>query len=324
MNKGYVINTDVFYQTKKGAWPDVDDDMYTGWEEGVDNAVIYKTRAAAQSEIDKAAKAGRIDPRNYDVEEVEMLPGDKYSESGETMNISQRTLNLVSELSTEEGNQSYSGFKIKTYQDDGKWYADTYSKNGDLEGTVGPVNSEDKAVSMSKKEIDNLLKSQEQEEDTDLVKSVQKLWAAGKSLAEIEKSLGVKIEVEGGISDQHKNIMDGKFTVSQGEGKAIAWDVFLDGKLIDTVFSDETDAAAMKKSLVDHDNYDSNIEVKVAEDANLDKVYAEILKDFDELTKKVKAYVDGIPGRRSSKNIDDMIGNVADSLEKFAQDYRNL
>lgn len=47
------------------------------------------------------------------------------------------------------------------------------------------------------------------------------------------------------------------------EGTKFAYDVFKDGKKIDTVFqtSDE-DVADVKKSLVDHDGYDGDIVVK--------------------------------------------------------------
>ncbi len=41
-----------------------------------------------------------------------------------------------------------------------------------------------------------------------------------------------------------------------------AWDVFLNGKKIDTVFDMETDPAEVKKSLVNHDGYDPEIVVK--------------------------------------------------------------
>ena len=44
----------------------------------------------------------------------------------------------------------------------------------------------------------------------------------------------------------------------------IAWDVYLDGRKIDTVFDQETDAVEVKRSLVDHDGYDPNITVKKA------------------------------------------------------------
>ena len=44
--------------------------------------------------------------------------------------------------------------------------------------------------------------------------------------------------------------------------KIIAWDVHLNGKLIDTVFAQEEDAEEVKWSLINHDNYDPNIEVK--------------------------------------------------------------
>jgi hypothetical protein len=50
-------------------------------------------------------------------------------------------------------------------------------------------------------------------------------------------------------------------------GKKIhqAWNVYLHGKLIDTVFNDPRDTREeVKKSLVNHDGYDSEIIVKKA------------------------------------------------------------
>jgi hypothetical protein len=44
-----------------------------------------------------------------------------------------------------------------------------------------------------------------------------------------------------------------------------AYDVYLNGELIDTVFqSDPSDAEEVKKSLINHDGYDSGIVVKKA------------------------------------------------------------
>ena len=42
------------------------------------------------------------------------------------------------------------------------------------------------------------------------------------------------------------------------------FDVYLDNKLIDTVFDQETDPNEVKRALIDHDNYDPNISVKEA------------------------------------------------------------
>lgn len=42
-----------------------------------------------------------------------------------------------------------------------------------------------------------------------------------------------------------------------------AFDVYKDGKKIDTIFSTETDAADIKKSLIDKDGYDPSITVKL-------------------------------------------------------------
>lgn len=44
-----------------------------------------------------------------------------------------------------------------------------------------------------------------------------------------------------------------------------AFDVYKNGKLIDTVFYNYDDAEEVKKSLIDHDGYDSDIKVKVSE-----------------------------------------------------------
>ena len=46
-----------------------------------------------------------------------------------------------------------------------------------------------------------------------------------------------------------------------------AWDVILEGEIIDTVFyNNDCDADYIKQSLIDHDGYDPRIEVKEAED----------------------------------------------------------
>lgn len=47
------------------------------------------------------------------------------------------------------------------------------------------------------------------------------------------------------------------------ESTKYAFDVFKDGKKIDTVFSTSDSAEEMKKSLIDHDGYDSDISVKL-------------------------------------------------------------
>ncbi|UKM53890.1 hypothetical protein VL2_gp077 [Pseudomonas phage vB_PaeM_VL12] len=45
-----------------------------------------------------------------------------------------------------------------------------------------------------------------------------------------------------------------------------AWDVFLDGQLIDTVFFDVmADTEEVRKSLINHDGYHSDIVVKEAQ-----------------------------------------------------------
>lgn len=71
----------------------------------------------------------------------------------ESMNKAQEILGLLPEDSTTD----YKGMKIKTYKQDDGWYADTKGNTG-LEGTVGPVDSEAKAIAMSKKEIDGMAK----------------------------------------------------------------------------------------------------------------------------------------------------------------------
>ncbi len=46
--------------------------------------------------------------------------------------------------------------------------------------------------------------------------------------------------------------------------KTIAWNIYLNGHKIDTVFDQETDATEVKRSLIDHDGYDPNITVRKA------------------------------------------------------------
>lgn len=54
--------------------------------------------------------------------------------------------------------------------------------------------------------------------------------------------------------------------------KEAAWDVYLNDKLIDTVFYDnDLDADYVKKSLVDHDGYDPNIKVFLSENDNVNE-----------------------------------------------------
>lgn len=76
---GFVINTDAFYQTKKGYW--VDDITKTGighWSEDVNNACVYRTQKEAQDEIDLAVEQGKADSNEYEVVKVDMEPGDQY------------------------------------------------------------------------------------------------------------------------------------------------------------------------------------------------------------------------------------------------------
>lgn len=46
------------------------------------------------------------------------------------------------------------------------------------------------------------------------------------------------------------------------EQKFEAWNVYLNGRLIDTVFATGYDAEEMKRSLINHDGYDPRIRVK--------------------------------------------------------------
>lgn len=46
------------------------------------------------------------------------------------------------------------------------------------------------------------------------------------------------------------------------EMNSIAWDVFLNGKLIDTVWDQEKDPEEVRRSLINHDGYDNRIKVK--------------------------------------------------------------
>ena len=41
-----------------------------------------------------------------------------------------------------------------------------------------------------------------------------------------------------------------------------AWNVYLNGKLIDTVFATGYDAEEMRRSLINHDGYDAGITVR--------------------------------------------------------------
>lgn len=51
--------------------------------------------------------------------------------------------------------------------------------------------------------------------------------------------------------------------MSKTKGAHQGWDVFLDGKKIDTVFcTPDCDADYVRRSLIDHDGYDSRIEVR--------------------------------------------------------------
>ena len=43
-----------------------------------------------------------------------------------------------------------------------------------------------------------------------------------------------------------------------------AYDVYLNNKLIDTVFDQDPDPNEVRRALIDHDNYDPNITVKKA------------------------------------------------------------
>jgi hypothetical protein len=46
-------------------------------------------------------------------------------------------------------------------------------------------------------------------------------------------------------------------------GATTAWNVYLNGKKIDTVFyTSDCDAEYVRKSLIDHDGYDPNITVR--------------------------------------------------------------
>jgi hypothetical protein len=55
-----------------------------------------------------------------------------------------------------------------------------------------------------------------------------------------------------------------KDAAAKNAGASIAYDVFLGGKRIDTVFDSETDPHEVKRSLVNHDGYDSGITVRKA------------------------------------------------------------
>lgn len=59
-----------------------------------------------------------------------------------------------------------------------------------------------------------------------------------------------------------------------------AFNVRLNGKLIDTVFDSETDAAEVKRSLVNHDGYDAGIAVTKVRKATPKKQLAPSQQEF--------------------------------------------
>lgn len=106
------------------------------------------------------------------------------------------------------------------------------------------------------KTIIELWDDEVQEFVTDGFKSASQDWHT--ALINYANSMGLKGENMKTLSQQILGMID---------EKSNAWDVYLDGKLIDTVYSSETDPEEMKKSLINHDGYDSGIEVKMAEAA---------------------------------------------------------
>lgn len=80
-------------------------------------------------------------------------------------------------------------------------------------GESGKVyDSEGAALVAANQVIQGMVDGNEIEASKDgLMAKVIALWSRGKSLSEIENEIGMKVDVEGSIADQHKNIMGGRF-----------------------------------------------------------------------------------------------------------------
>lgn len=86
---------------------------------------------------------------------------------------------------------------------------------------------------------------------------------------DVDDDKGIEFTADGGKAKKFDNIQDLYKHVGELHKlneASTAYDVFLKGKLIDTVFDSETDPAEVKRSLVDHDGFDANITVKKAKD----------------------------------------------------------
>jgi len=76
--------------------------------------------------------------------------------------IPAKDIDVYESESVDEGKTTYKGFSIKTHRTVTKtgsepgWFADTTRKGGESLGEVGPVHTEQEAIKLSKKEIDNL------------------------------------------------------------------------------------------------------------------------------------------------------------------------
>lgn len=111
--------------------------------------------------------------------------------------------------------------------------------------------------------------------------------------------------------------------ISAGENAEDAWERGF-GEFLSNAVQDEQNMRSVLETVLDAQDEEEETDESAASDALLDKVRAETLMDFDKKIFELKKYVDGILKRRTSQNLDDMIGNVADNLEKFAQEIKGL
>jgi ribosomal protein L37AE/L43A len=117
--------------------------------------------------------------------------------------------------------------------------------------------------------------------DLDAAKTYHSQYVQSKSKAILEKLEGNLVQGHcdscGESATTSKgSVVSGKWECGHCGGKKFdqgsdlkesnAYDVFLNGKLIDTVFDSETDPAEVKKSLINHDGYDAGIKVTKAKE----------------------------------------------------------
>lgn len=105
-----------------------------------------------------------------------------------------------------------------------------------------------------------------------------------------------------------------------------AWNVYLDGKNIDTVFyNDDIDAEEVKRGLVDHDGYDPNITVEVETGTKKPSRYqADKLSDYllevrGELMRRYDQETEHMPSLLVGK-LDELISTI----HRFESDLKNV